>query len=197
MASKSSAKTARRAPSTTRRPRPRKATAARPARAAAPSAGFADLSKMARLMTPEQAFELYRANARIALDVIDAALAGTAKLRRLQFEAEEDTRSMQQRAARHVATSSDPQALVAAGREVTGEAVEKAMRYWRQMFEMIVEMQKRLFALMQEQASGVPGAKQARTLMAMMPDVGQAQSLVDAMQRVMSSGGSAFRRCSA
>ncbi|HKW80126.1 MAG TPA: TIGR01841 family phasin, partial [Casimicrobiaceae bacterium] len=132
------------------------------------------------------------ANARIALDVIDAALAGTAKLRRLKFEAEEETRAMQKRAARHVAASPDPQALVAAGREATGEAVEKAMRYWRQMFEMIVEMQKRLFALMQEQVSGMPGASGAKAMMAMMPDPRQAQGLVDAMQRVMSSGAPAL-----
>ena len=55
-----------------------------------------------------------------------------------------------------------------------------------------VEMQKRLFALMEEQMAGVPGAKEAKAAMAMMPDLRQAQNLIKAMQGVMSSGGSAF-----
>lgn len=191
MATKSSPKPARRPRAAKRKPRVR--PAARPSSRAAPQAGgFGDLSKMAKLMTPEQAFELYRANAKIALDVINAALESTAKMRRLQFEGEEQARSMQQKAARHVAEAGDPQALVTAGQSVTREAVEKAMHYWAQMFEMIVEMQKRLFALMQEQMSGVPGAKEAKAMMAMMPDLGQAQNLVNAMQGVMTSGGSAF-----
>jgi len=41
-------------------------------------------------MTPEQAFELYKANAKMALDVINAAIENTAKMRRLQFEGEEE-----------------------------------------------------------------------------------------------------------
>jgi len=36
------------------------------------------------------------------------------------------------------------------------------MQYWQQMFEMIVEMQKRLFALMEEQMSGVPAQRKPR-----------------------------------
>ncbi len=147
---------------------------------------------MAKLMTPEQAFELYRANAKIALDVINAALESTAKLRRLQFEGEEQARSMQKKAVRHAAEAGDAQALVAAGQSVTQEAVEKAMHYWGQMFEMIVEMQKRLFALMQEQMNGMPGAREAKTMLALMPDLKHAQNLVDAMQGVMASGGPAF-----
>ncbi|MGH8800212.1 MAG: TIGR01841 family phasin [Casimicrobiaceae bacterium] len=162
------------------------------ASAASHNGAFGDLSKMARVMTPEQAFELYRANAKIALDVINAALESTARMRRLQFEGEEEARSMQKKAVRHAAEAGDAQALVAAGQTVTQEAVEKAMHYWRQMFEMIVEMQKRLFALMQEQMNGMPGAREARTMLAMMPDPRQAQSLVDAMGGVMASGGSAL-----
>ena len=99
---------------------------------------------------------------------------------------------MQKRALRHAAEASDPQALMAAGQSVTQEAVEKSMQYWSEMFDMIVEMQKRLFALMEDQMAGVPGAKEARAAMAMMPDLRQAQNLVKAMQGVMSSGGSAF-----
>ena len=151
-----------------------------------------DLSKMAKVLTPEQAFELYRANAKMALEVIDAAIESTAKLRKLQFEGEEEARSMQKKAVRHAAEASDAQSLVAAGQAVTQEAVEKAMRYWAQMFEMIVEIQKRLFALMEQQVGDVPGARQAKAAMAMMPDLNQAQGLVRAMQGMMSSGGSAF-----
>ena len=66
------------------------------------------------------------------------------------------------------------------------------MAYWGQMFDLVVEMQKRLFALMENQMSGVPGVKQAKAAMAMMPDMTQMQNVVSAMQGVMSSGGSAF-----
>jgi phasin family protein len=153
---------------------------------------FKDLPNIGKAITPEQAFELYKTNAKMALDVINAAIESTAKLRKLQFEGEEEARSMQKKAFRHAAEASDPQSLVAAGQSVTQEAVEKAMQYWEQMFEMIVEMQKRLFTLMEDQMSGVPGAKEAKAVMAMMPDIKQAQNLVRAMQGMMSSGGSAF-----
>ncbi|HWZ73019.1 MAG TPA: TIGR01841 family phasin [Casimicrobiaceae bacterium] len=150
------------------------------------------MAKMARAMTPEQAFELYKTNAKLALDVINTAIENTSKLRKLQFAGEEQSRSMQQKAIRHAAEAHDPQSLVAAGQSVTQEAVEKAMQYWGEMFSMIVEMQKRLFALMEDQMSGMPGAKEAKAVMAMMPDLKQAQNLVNAMQGVMASGGPAF-----
>ena len=190
MARKSSSRSARRPA--------RKATRARTmsrSRATPPPAArldLRDLPKMAKMLTPEQAFELYRANARMALDVINAAIEGTAKVRKLQFEGEEEARSMQKKAVRHAAEASDPQSLMAAGQAVTQEAVEKSMAYWSQMFDMIVEIQKRLFALLEEQMAGVPGAKEAKAALAMMPDIGQTKDLVKAMQGVMSSGGSAF-----
>jgi phasin family protein len=192
MARKSSPKSTR---STAKRAkRPARATAAPKAAAGfkIPGANLGDLSKMAKVLTPEQAFDLYRANARMALDVIDAALESTAKLRKHQFAGEEEARSMQKKALRNAAEATDPQAFMAAGQSVTQEAVEKAMRYWGEMFDMIVEMQKRLFALMENQMAGMPGAKEAKAAMAMMPDLRQAQNLVKAMQGVMSSGGSTF-----
>jgi len=60
------------------------------------------------------------------------------------------------------------------------------------MFELIVEIQKRLFTLIEDQMSGVPGVKQAKAALAMLPDMTQMQKVVSAMQGVMSSGGSAF-----
>jgi hypothetical protein len=42
--------------------------------------------------------------------------------------------------------------------------------------------------------AGVPGVKQAKVAMAMMPDVSQLQNVVSAMRNVMSSGGSAFEQ---
>ena len=152
----------------------------------------AQISKYAKTLTPEQAFELYRANARLALDVIDAAIDSTAKMRKLQFEGEETARTIQKKAARHAAEAGDVPALMAAGQSVTQEAVERSMAYWGQMFELVVEMQKRLFTLMEDQMAGVPGVKQAKAAMAMMPDLTKMQTVVSEMQGVMSSGGSAF-----
>jgi len=152
----------------------------------------AQLSKYAKTLTPEQAFELYRANARIALDVIDAAIDSTAKMRKLQFEGEETARTIQKKAARHAAEAGDVPSLMAACQSVTQEAVERSMAYRGQMFELVVEMQKRLFTLMENQMAGVPGVQQAKAAMAMMPDLTKMQNVVSAMQGVMSSGGSAF-----
>ena len=189
MARKSSSKSVRRA----RKPAPRvKAGATSAPKASFPGANLGNLSKMAKVLTPQEAFDLYRANAKMALEVINAAIESTAKLRKLQFAGEEEARSMQQKAARHAAEASDAQSLVAAGQAVTQEAVEKAMQYWSQMFDMIVEIQKRLFTLMEEQMAGLPGAKEAKAALAIMPDVGQTRNLVKAMQDVMSSGGSAL-----
>jgi phasin family protein len=157
-----------------------------------PPTDFRELSKMAKMLTPEQAFEVYRTNAKMALELINAAIESTAKLRKLQFEGEEEARSMQKKAVRHAAEASDAQTLMVTGQSVTQEAVEKAMQYWRQMFDMIVEIQKRLFTLMEEQMADAPGAKEAKAALAMMPDLSQTQNLVKAMQGVMSSGGSAF-----
>src|SRR5271169_7037018 len=180
-----------------KRSQPKARRTARPKSPAQDPAGSArahlsDLSKMAKMLTPQQAFDLYRANAKTALDVINASIEGAAKLRKLQYEGEEEARSMQKKAVRHAAEASDPQSLMAAGQAVTQEAVEKAMQYWSQMFEMIVEIQKRLFALMEQQMGDMPGAKEAKAALAMMPDLSQTQNLVKAMQGVMSSGGSAF-----
>ena len=170
----------------------RKTTAKSKAQAAFAPPKLGDLSRMTKVLTPQEAFELYRANAKMALDVINAAIESTAKLRKLQFAGEEEARSMQQKAARHAAEASDAQSLMAAGQAVTQEAVEKAMQYWSEMFEMIVEIQKRLFALMEQQMVGVPGAKEAKAALAMMPDLAQTKDLVRAMQGVMSSGSSAL-----
>lgn len=150
------------------------------------------LAAYAKTITPEQAFELYRQNARLALDVIDAALESTAKVRRLQFEGEEKARSMQKKVARHAAEAGDMPSLVAAGQTASQEVVEQAMAYWGQMFDLVVEIQKRLFSLMEDQMSGVPGVKETKAAMAMMPDFKQTQNLVSALQGVMSSGGTAF-----
>jgi phasin family protein len=180
---------ARKAAKKTAKPAP-KAAAKAPDMFAMPDA--AQLAEYAKTLTPEQAFELYRANARLALDVIDAAIESTAKVRKLQFEGEETARIMQKKAARRAAEAGDVPALMAAGQSVSQEAVERSMAYWGQMFDLVVEIQKRLFALMEDQMSDVPGAKQAKAALAMMPDVTQMQNVVSAMQGVMSSGGSAF-----
>ena len=81
---------------------------------------------------------------------------------------------------------------MAAGQSVTQEAVERSMAYWGEMFDLVVEIQKRLFTLMENQMADVPGVKQAKAAMAMMPDLTKMQNVVSAMQGVMSSGGSAF-----
>jgi phasin family protein len=153
---------------------------------------FPDMGKMAKMMTPEQAIELYKANAKIALDIINAAIDSTARLRKKQFEGEEEARAFQKKHARSVGEARDAQSLMAASQGAAQEAMEKSMHYWGEMFELIVEMQKRLFSLIEEQMSGVPGVKEAKAAMAMMPDLRQMQNVVSAMQGVVSSGGSAF-----
>jgi phasin family protein len=178
-----------------RRPAVRRKPAAKPSPAAATAAmnkTLADMSRMANLMTPEQAIELYKANARMALDVIDAAIDNTAKLRKLQFEGEEAARAFQRKAAKGAAEARDPQALMAMSADAGREALEKSLAYWGEMFDLIVEMQKRLFTLIEEQAEGMPGVKQAKAAMQMMPDLGPMQNVVEAMQRMVGSGSGAF-----
>ena len=176
--------------------KPRAKAAPKKAAAAAGPAfkmpGVEGFGKMPKALTPEQAIELYKSNARLALDVINAAIDSTAKLRRLQFAGEEEARAMHKKAMRSATEASDPQTLVAAGRGVAQEAMEKSMHYWGEMFELIVEIQKRLFTLIEDQTASMPGVKQAKAAMAMMPDMSKMQNVVNAMQGVMSSGGSAF-----
>ena len=163
-----------------------------PASRTAAMPGFDDLSKMAKMMTPEQAMDLYRANARLALDVVNAAIEGAGRVRRKQLEGEEEAREFQRRHAQSAAQARDPQALVAAGQGAAQEAMERSLRYWGEMFDLIVEIQKRLFALMEEQMEGVPGVRETRAAMGMLPDVGPMQKVVAAMQGVVSSGESTF-----
>jgi len=154
----------------------------------------AQFAKYAKTLTPEQAFEMYRANAKLALEVIENAIESTAKLRKLQFEGEERARSMQRKTARSAAEAGDVPSLMAVGQSAAQEAIEHSMQYWSQMFELIVEIQKRLFSMMESQTAGLPGAKEAKAAMAMMPDMSKMQNVVSAMQGVMSSGGSAFEQ---
>ncbi|GIK87055.1 MAG: hypothetical protein BroJett026_25360 [Betaproteobacteria bacterium] len=150
------------------------------------------MARMANLMTPEQAIELYKANAKMALDVINAAIDSTARLRKLQFEGEESAREFQRKAARASAEAKDAQSLVAIGQETGREALEKSLAYWQEMFGLIVEIQQRLFSLIEDQAQGMPGYRQAKAAMAMMPDLGPMKNVVDAMQGLVGSGGNAF-----
>jgi hypothetical protein len=154
----------------------------------------AQLAKYAKTLTPEQAFEMYRANAKLALEVIENALESTAKVRKLQYEGEERARSMSRRTARNAAEAGDVQSLMAVGQNAAQEAVEQSIQYWGQMFELIVEMQKRLFSLMESKVAGLPGAKEAQAAMAMLPDLTKMQNVVSAMQGLMSSSGSAFEQ---
>lgn len=145
-----------------------------------------------KLMTPEQAIELYKANSRIALDIINAAIENTAKVRRLQFDTEEETRARSRKAARAAVEAKSPTEMMAAGQVASQEALEHAMRYWGQMFELISEMQKRLWVMIEGQMASVPGASQAKAAMSMMPDLTQAQNVIQAMQGVVGAGGNAF-----
>jgi phasin family protein len=184
----------KRRPAVRRKPAAKVAARAAPATAstAAMNKTLADMSRMANLMTPEQAIELYKANAKMALDVINTAIDNTAKLRRLQFEGEQSAREFGRKAARSAAEARDPQALMSMSAQAGQEALEKSLAYWGEMFDLIVEMQKRLFALIEEQAEGMPGVKQAKAAMQMMPDLGPMQNVVEAMQRMVGSGSGAF-----
>jgi phasin family protein len=175
----------------TESPAPRKEAPFPPMFDAKQMAGM-DFGKMAKMMTPEQAIDLYKVNAKMALDVINAAIENTSKLRRLQFEGEEETRAMGRKAAKRAAEAGTPDEMMAAGQTASQEAVEHAMRYWGQMFELISEMQKRLWVIMEEQMSGVPGVKEAKAAMSMMPDLRGAQNVIKAMQGVVGAGGNAF-----
>ena len=168
----------------------RKAAGTRSAFSAMPD--FGEIAKMPKMMTPEQAIDLYKSNAKLALDVINAAIDSTARLRKKQFEGEEEMRAFQQKHARAVGQASDAQSLMAVSQGAAQEAVEKSMHYWGEMFDLIVEIQKRLFALIEEQMAGVPGVKEAKAAMSMLPDLRQMKDVVQAMQGVVTSGGSAF-----
>src|SRR5205814_3825210 len=121
-----------------------------------PMPDLRELAKMSKMMTPEQAIDFYKTNAKMALDVINAAIDSAARLRKKQFEGEEEMRAFQQKHTRAVGQASDPQSLMAVSQGAAQEAVEKSMHYWGEMFDLIVEIQKRLFALIEEQMAGVP-----------------------------------------
>lgn len=157
-----------------------------------PTPDFTEFAKSAKLMTPAQAIELYKTNAALALSIIDTAIEGTARLHRKQLEGEQEAREFQQRHAQHAARARDAQALVAAGQGAAQEAMERSIRYWSEMFDLIVEIQKRLFTLLEDQAETVPGIKETRAAMAMLPDMTQMRKVVEAMQGVLASSGSAF-----
>jgi phasin family protein len=196
MARKAAPKSSAAPKSAAKKAKPRAKATAAPASAAGmfEMPDPAKFAQYAKSLTPDQAFEMYRANAKLALDVIENAIESTARVRKLQFESEEQARTMHKKAARRAAEAGDVQSLMAVGQSASQEAIEQSMAYWGQMFDLIVEIQKRLFTLMEDQMSGVPGVKEAKAAMAMMPDVSQLQNVVSAMRNVMSSGGSAFEQ---
>ena len=177
----------------TRRP-PAKKALGTPQFVMPPGASYQDMSRMANMLTPEQAIELYKANARMALDVINAAIESTAKLRKLQFEGEEQAREIHRKAAKHAAEAKDAHSLMAVGQGAAQEALEKSMRYWSEMFDLITEIQKRVFTLIEDQAEGVPGVRQAKAALASLPDLKPMQNVVEAMKGVVGAGGNAFEQ---
>jgi len=173
----------------------RRRPARKTARAAAPApapAAAREAPRVPKMLTPEQAIEMYKANARLELDVINAAIEGTERLRRKQFEGEEAARAFQKKHVRAAGQATDAHSLMALGQGAAQEALEKSIHYWGEMFELIVEIQKRLFTLLEEQTKDVPGVKEAKAAMALLPDLSQFQKVVSAMQGVVSSGGTAF-----
>src|SRR3954447_17159363 len=87
------AKTAAKRRAKRRTPAKSQAKPAASARSATPRMpDLAALGKMPKIMTAEQAIELYKTNAKLALDVINAAIDSTARLRKKQFEGEEEMR---------------------------------------------------------------------------------------------------------
>ena len=177
----------------TRRP-PAKKALGTPQFVMPPGASYQDMSRMANMLTPEQAIELYKANARMALDVINAAIESTAKLRKLQFEGEEQAREIHRKAAKHAAEAKDAHTLMAVGQGAAQEALEPSMRYWSEMFALITEIQKRVFTLIEDQAEGVPGVRQAKAALAALPDLKPMQNVVEAMKGVVGAGGNAFEQ---
>jgi len=178
-------------PKASRRPSAQKALGT-PQFVMPPGATYADMSRMANMLTPEQAIELYKANARMALDVINAAIESTAKLRRLQYAGEEEAREFHKKAVKHAAEAKDAHSLMAVGQGAAQEALEKSMRYWGEMFDLITEIQKRVFTLIEDQAEGVPGVRQAKAALAALPDLKPMQNVVEAMKGVVGAGGNAF-----
>ena len=161
---------------------------------AMPGAADVDMRAVASMMTPEQAIELYKANARMALDIVNAAIEATEKVRRKQFEGEETAREFHRKVGRSAAEARDAQSLMAVGQDAAQEALERSMRYWGEMFDLITEIQKRVFTLIEEQADGMPGVRQAKAAMAMMPDLKPLENVVSAMRGVVGSGGQAFEQ---
>src|ERR1044071_8943238 len=94
-----------------------------------------EIAKMPKMMTPEQAIDLYKANAKLALDIINAAIDSTARLRKKQFEGEEEARAFHKKTVRSVGAASDAQSLMAASQGAAQEAMEKSMHYWGEMFD--------------------------------------------------------------
>jgi len=127
-----------------------------------------------------------------AVEFLDCAIESMEAVMELASRYASQARAMGRKAAQRAAAAGSPNEMMAAGQTASQEAMEHAMRYWGQMFDMIVEMQKRLFVMMEEQMAGVPGVKEAKAAMSMMPDLRQAQNVIQAMQGVVSSGGSAF-----
>ena len=124
-------------PATKRRARKRTSAPKASPKAATAMGGFAaprmpdfsEMGKMAKMMTPEQAIELYKTNAKLALDIINAAIDSTARLRKKQFEGEEEARAFQKKHARSVGEAKDAQSLMAASQGAAQEAMEKSMHY--------------------------------------------------------------------
>ena len=111
-------------PPTAERGTPRAASGAPGASMGSAFPGLGAMQGM-KAMTPEQAIELYKANAALALDVINAAIDNTARLRKKQFEGEEEARALGQKAARSAARRRGiRRALMAAGQGVAQEAIE-------------------------------------------------------------------------
>ena len=102
-------------------------------------------------------------------NVINTAIESTARLRKKQFEGEQQAREFQRKHVRSAAEARDAQSLMAAGQGAAQEAMERSMHYWSEMFDLIVEIQKRLFTLIEEQMEGVPGVKETKAAMAMLP----------------------------
>ena len=123
--------------------------------------GMPDMSKMAKMMTPEQAIDLYKANTKIALDIINAASKALPRCASCNSKARSRLARWDEGGATR-SGSGESECADGGGPDRLAGGGQSAMRYWGQMFELVVDMQKRLFTLMEGQMPACPASRRPR-----------------------------------
>ena len=111
-------------------------------------------------VSPQNMLELYQTNWQAGLDILNAILEGASRMQQLQFDRDEQVRSLTSKVLQ-ASTAGGPNGSATAHVELVQEALEQSAQYWQQVVVLGNETQRNMYQVIERHygASGMLSSK--------------------------------------